>query len=160
MAGLWFEEFEDGMVIDHEWTRTITETDNRWFSLLTMNPQPLHIDAHAAAQTQFGRPIVNSLFTLGCMVGMSVNDTTLNTTVANLGMTDVKFPHPLFEGDTIHVRTTVLSKRDSASRPDDGIVTLRHECYNQDNVLCGTCDRAALMKKRPATGRPTRGTRP
>lgn len=152
MAGLWFEEFSDGMVIDHEWTRTITETDNRWFSLLTMNPQPLHIDAHAATKTEFGRPIVNSLFTLGCMVGMSVNDTTLNTTVANLGMTDVKFPHPLFEGDTIHVRTTVLSKRDSASRPDDGIVTFRHECYNQDDVLCGTCDRAALMRKRPGTG--------
>ena len=152
MAGLWFEDFENGMVFDHEWTRTITETDNRWFSLLTMNPQPLHIDAHAAARTEFGRPIVNSLFTLGCMVGMSVNDTTLNTTVANLGMTDVKFPHPLFEGDTIRVRTTVLSKRDSASRPDDGIVTFRHECYTQDDVLCGTCDRAALMRKRPGTG--------
>lgn len=152
MAGLWFEDFDNGMVFDHEWTRTITETDNRWFSLLTMNPQPLHIDAHAAARTEFGRPIVNSLFTLGCMVGMSVNDTTLNTTVANLGMTDVKFPHPLFEGDTIRVRTTVLSKRDSASRPDDGIVTFRHECYNQDDVLCGTCDRAALMRKRPGTG--------
>lgn len=152
MAGLWFEDFDNGMVFDHEWTRTITETDNRWFSLLTMNPQPLHIDAHAAARTEFGRPIVNSLFTLGCMVGMSVNDTTLNTTVANLGMTDVKFPHPLFEGDTIRVRTTVLSKRDSASRPDDGIVTFRHECYNQHDVLCGTCDRAALMRKRPGTG--------
>ncbi|CAM4122971.1 MaoC family dehydratase [Palleronia rufa] len=152
MAGLWFEDFDNGMVFDHEWTRTITETDNRWFSLLTMNPQPLHIDAHAAARTEFGRPIVNSLFTLGCMVGMSVHDTTLNTTVANLGMTDVKFPHPLFEGDTIRVRTTVLSKRDSASRPDDGIVTFRHECYNQDDVLCGTCDRAALMRKRPGTG--------
>ena len=101
MAGLWFEEFAVGMTFAHPWTRTITETDNRWFSLLTMNPQPLHIDAHAAAQTEFGRPVVNSLFTLGCLVGMTVNDTTLNTTVANLGMTDVTFPHPLFEGDTI-----------------------------------------------------------
>ena len=152
MAGLWFEDFEEGMVFDHPWTRTIAEADNRWFSLLTMNPQPFHIDAHAAAKTDFGRPLVNSLFTLGCMVGMSVNDTTFGTTVANLGMTDVRFPAPLFEGDTIHIRTTVIGKRESSSRPGDGIVTFRHECFNQDDVLCGTCDRAALMKKRPAEG--------
>lgn len=152
MPGLWFEDFSEGMVFDHEWTRTITEADNRWFSLLTMNPQPFHIDAHAASKTEFGRPLVNSLFTLGCMVGMSVNDTTLNTTVANLGMTDVKFPHPLFEGDTIRIRTTVLKTRESASRPDDGIVTFRHECFNQDNVLCGTCERSGLMRRRPANG--------
>jgi acyl dehydratase len=138
------------MVIDHEWTRTITEADNRWFSLLTMNPQPVHIDAHAAAESPWGRPLVNSLFTLGCMVGMTVNDTTFGTTVANLGMSEVKFPHPLFEGDTIRMRTTVLDKRESASRPGEGIVTLRHECFNQDGVLCGVCDRAALMRKRPA----------
>jgi acyl dehydratase len=150
MAGLWFEEFDEGMVIDHEWTRTITEADNRWFSLLTMNPQPVHIDAHAAAESPWGRPLVNSLFTLGCMVGMTVNDTTFGTTVANLGMSEVKFPHPLFEGDTIRMRTTVLDKRESASRPGEGIVTLRHECFNQDGVLCGVCDRAALMRKRPA----------
>ncbi|SPJ23916.1 MaoC family dehydratase [Palleronia abyssalis] len=151
MPGKYFEEFEDGQVFDHDWTRTITEADNRWFSLLTMNPQPLHIDAHyAATETDFGRPLVNSLFTLGLMVGMSVNDTTFRTTVANLGMTDVKFPHPLFEGDTVRIRTTVLSKRESRKRPDDGIVNFRHECFNQDGVLCGTCDRAALMRKRPA----------
>ncbi|RBI83336.1 MaoC family dehydratase [Rhodosalinus halophilus] len=150
MAGLWFEEFDEGMVFDHEWTRTITEADNRWFSLLTMNPQPVHIDAHAAAESPWGRPLVNSLFTLGCMVGMTVNDTTFGTTVANLGMSEVKFPHPLFEGDTIRMRTTVLDKRESASRPGEGIVTLRHECFNQDGVLCGVCDRAALMRKRPA----------
>lgn len=149
MPGMWFEDYEEGQVIDHEWTRTITEADNRWFSLLTMNPQPFHIDAHAAAQTEFKRPLVNSLFTLGCMVGMSVNDTTLNTTIANLGMEAVKFPHPLFEGDTIRIRTTVLGKRASSSRPGQGIVTLRHECFNQDDKLCGTCDRAALMKCRP-----------
>lgn len=149
MAGLWYEEFEEGMVFDHPWTRTLTEADNRWFSLLTMNPQPLHIDAHAAAKTVWGRPLVNSLFTLGCMVGMSVNDTTFGTTIANLGMTDVRFPHPLFEGDTIRIRTTVLGKRESRSRPGEGIVSLRHECFNQDGKLCGTCDRSALMMKRP-----------
>jgi len=151
MAGLWFEDFDNGMVFDHEWTRTITETDNRWFSLLTMNPQPLHIDAHAAARTEFGRPIVNSLFTLGCLVGMTVNDTTLGTTVANLGMTDVVFPHPLFEGDTLHVRTEVVGKRASKSRPDAGIVTFRHFAYNQDDKLVAQCDRAALMMKQPET---------
>ncbi|QFU08024.1 Bifunctional protein PaaZ [Rhodobacteraceae bacterium THAF1] len=149
MPGLYYEDFEDGQVFDHEWTRTITEADNRWFSLLTMNTQPLHIDAHYAANTEFKRPLVNSLFTLGLMVGMSVNDTTFRTTVANLGMTDVIFPHPLFEGDTIHVRTTVLRKRESAKRPEAGIVTFRHECFNQDDVLCGSCERAGLMKKRP-----------
>ena len=149
MPGMYYEDFEPGEVIDHEWTRTITEADNRWFSLLTMNPQPFHIDAHHAAETEFGKPLVNSLFTLGCMVGMSVNDTTFRTTVANLGMEKVAFPHPLFEGDTIVVRTTVLDKRESRSRPDDGIVTLRHECFNQEGILCGTCERAALMMKRP-----------
>ncbi len=149
MAGLWYEEFEEGMVFDHEWTRTISEADNRWFSLLTMNTQPVHIDAHAAAKSVWGRPLVNSLFTLGCMVGMTVNDTTFGTTIANLGMTDVKFPHPLFEGDTIKMRTTVIAKRESRSRPGEGIVTLRHECFNQDGALCGVCDRAALMMKRP-----------
>lgn len=149
MSGLWFEEFEEGMVFDHEWTRTITEADNRWFSLLTMNTQPVHIDAHAAARSVWGRPLVNSLFTLGLMVGMSVNDTTFGTTIANLGMSDVRFPHPLFEGDTIKIRTTVLSKRLSKSRPGEGIVNLRHEAFNQDGVLCGVCDRAALMMTRP-----------
>ena len=149
MAGLFFEDFRVGMTFDHPWTRTITDTDNRWFSLLTMNPQPLHIDAHAAAQTEFGRPIVNSLFTLGCLVGMTVNDTTFGTTVANLGMTDVTFPHPLFEGDTIHVTTEVIALRPSASRPGQGIVTFRHRCFNQDDKLCAICDRAALMKGRP-----------
>ncbi len=150
MSGLWYEEFEEGMVFDHAWTRTITETDNRWFSLLTMNPQPLHIDAHAAAKSVWGKPLVNSLFTLACMVGMTVNDTTFGTTLANLGMTDVTFPHPLFEGDTIKIKTTVVAKRESKSRPGEGIVTLRHECFNQDGTLCGSCERAALMMKRPA----------
>jgi acyl dehydratase len=149
MAGLWYEDFVTDMVFEHEWTRTITETDNRWFSLLTMNTQPVHISVAAAAKTVWKKPLVNSLFTLGCMVGMTVNDTTFGTTVANLGMTDVKFPHPLFEGDTIRMKTIVLGKRESKSRAGEGIVNLRHECYNQDDVLVGTCDRAALMMKRP-----------
>lgn len=149
MAGLWFEEFEPGRVFEHEWTRTITEADNKWFSLLTMNTQPVHIDNAAAARSVWKRPLVNSLFTLGLMVGMSVNDTTFGTTIANLGMTDVKFPHPLFEGDTIRIRTTVLAKRESRSRPGEGIVTLRHEALNQDGAVCGVCDRQALMMMRP-----------
>lgn len=149
MAGLWFEEFEPGHVFEHEWTRTITEADNKWFSLLTMNTQPVHIDNVAAARSVWKRPLVNSLFTLGLMVGMSVNDTTFGTTIANLGLTDVKFPHPLFEGDTIRIRTTVLGKRESKTRQGEGIVTLRHEALNQDGVVCGVCDRAALMLMRP-----------
>jgi acyl dehydratase len=149
MAGLWFEEFEDGMVFNHEWSRTITETDNMWFSLLTMNPQPLHIDAHYSAKSEWGKPLVNSLFTLGLMIGMSVNDTTFGTTLANLGMTDVQFPKPLFQGDTVKVRTTVRSKRLSKSRPNEGIVNFYHETINQDGVVCATCERAALMRKKP-----------
>ncbi|WP_173931554.1 MaoC family dehydratase [Chelativorans sp. Marseille-P2723] len=149
MAGLWFEDFEEGMVFEHEWTRTITETDNKWFSLLTMNPQPLHIDSHAATRSVWGRPLVNSLLTLGLMVGMSVHDTTLGTTVGNLGMSEVRFPHPLFEGDTIRVRTTVIAKRESRSRPGEGIVTFRHEALNQDDIVCGICERQALMMMRP-----------
>lgn len=149
MAGLWYEQFEPGHVFEHEWTRTITESDNKWFSLMTMNTQPVHIDNAAAARSVWKRPLVNSLFTLGLMVGMSVNDTTFGTTIANLGMSDVRFPHPLFEGDTIRIRTTVISKRESQSRPGEGIVTLRHEALNQDGVVCGICDRQALMMMRP-----------
>ena len=149
MPGQWFDEFEVGQVFEHEWTRTVTEFDNMQFSLMTMNPQPLHIDRHAAAETEFGQPLMNSLFTLGLMIGMSVNDTTLNTTVANLGMEAVKFPAPLFQGDTVRVRTTVLATRASKSRPSQGIVTLRHEMFKQDDTLVATCDRAALIKGNP-----------
>src|ERR1700723_414501 len=115
MPGLWFEEFSPGQIFEHPITRTVTEMDNMLFSTMTLNPQPLHIDFHFAAQTEFGKPLVNSLFTLGLMIGISVHDTTLRTTVGNLGMTDVKFPHPVFHGDTIRVRTTVLTKRESKS---------------------------------------------
>lgn len=151
MPGMWFEEFEEGMVIDHELRRELIETDNRWFTLLTMNTQPVHLDRHAAKETEFGKPLMNSLFTLGCLVGMTVTDTTLNTTVANLAMEKIRFPHPLFEGDSLRVRTTILGKRASRSRPGQGIVNFRHEGFNQDGVLCVTCERAGLMKMRPAS---------
>ena len=150
MAGLWFEQFEVGHVFDHAWSRTVTEMDNVLFSTMTMNPQPLHLDAHFAAQTEFGRPLVNSLFTLGLMIGMSVNDTTLGTTVANLGMSDVRFPKPVFHGDTLKVRTTVETKRESRSRPDAGIVEFTHRAFNQRGEEVAVCRRAALMRRRPA----------
>ncbi len=150
MAGLWFEQFQVGHVFDHPWSRTVTEMDNVLFSTMTMNPQPLHLDAHFAAQTEFGRPLVNSLFTLGLMIGMSVNDTTLGTTVANLGMSDVRFPKPVFHGDTLKVRTTVEAKRESRSRPDAGIVEFTHRAFNQRGEEVATCRRAALMRRRPA----------
>ncbi|MFC6689233.1 MaoC family dehydratase [Jhaorihella thermophila] len=153
MAGLWFEDFTPGMVIDHAITRTITETDNMLFCSMTYNPQPLHIDRHFAERTEFGRPLVNSLFTLGVMIGISVHETTLGTTIANLGMTDVTFSAPVFHGDTLRVRTTVAAVRNSGSRPDAGIVTFRHEAFNQDGVLVASCMRAAFMHKTPARKR-------
>ena len=149
MPGLYYEEFEVGRRFDHEWTRTVTEMDNVLYSTLTMNVQPLHIDRHFAATTEFGKPIVNSLFTLGLVIGMSVNDTTFRTTVANLGMSEINFPAPVFAGDTIHVRTTVLSKRESKSRPLAGIVEFEHVGLNQDDVVICTCKRAAFMHKKP-----------
>lgn len=151
MTGLYFEDFEDGMVFDHAIRRTVTEMDNTLFSCLTHNPQPLHIDwDYCRTQTEFGKPLLNSLFTLGLMIGISVNDTTLGTTIANLGMTEVRFPHPLFHGDTVHVRTTVIGKRESRSRPGAGIVEFQHEAFNQDDKLVAVCLRQAFMRMRPA----------
>lgn len=150
MAGLYFEEFEVGMRFDHAWTRTVTEMDNMMFSMLTMNPQPLHVDAHYAAKTEFGQPLVNSLFTLGLMIGMTVNDTTLGTTIANLGMSEVSFPKPVFQGDTLHVVTEVMALRPSKSRPEAGLVEFRHSALNQRNELVARCVRSAFMKRRPA----------
>jgi acyl dehydratase len=138
------------MVIDAEWTRTVTEADNVLFCGMTMNVQPLHLDAEFAKSTEFGRPLVNSLFTLGLMIGMSVHNLTMGTTVANLGMTEVAFPAPVFAGDTIRTRTTVIASRPSRSRPDAGIVTFRHQAFNQAGTLVATCDRQALMRRRPA----------
>lgn len=150
MAGLYFEEFQVGQVFNHPWGRTVTESDNMMFSCLTLNVQPLHIDFEFASRTEFGKPLVNSLFTLGLMIGMTVNDTTLGTTIANLGMSDVRFPKPLFHGDTIHVRTTVKSVRESASRPLAGIVEFEHEAVNQHQQVVAMCIRQALMHKRLA----------
>jgi acyl dehydratase len=150
-GGLWFEDFTPGLVIEHRLTRTVTQTDNILFSSLTLNPQPLHVDAHfCATETEWGRPLMNSLFTLGLMIGISVNDTTLGTTVGNLGMTDVTFPAPLFEGDTVRCSTEVVSARPSRSRPTQGIVELRHRAYKQDGTLVAQCTRQALMKRRPS----------
>jgi len=153
MAGLYYEDFEPGQVIAHAISRTVTEYDNMMFSCLTMNPQPLHIDRHFAAKTEFGQPLVNSLFTLGLMIGITVADTTLGTTIANLGMTDVRFPKPVFQGDSLHVQTAVVSKRDSKSRPDAGLVEFEHKAFNQDDVEVATCRRQALMRRRPTETR-------
>lgn len=150
MTGLWYEDFEVGRLYQHPITRTVTEADNILFSTLTHNAQPLHIDRHFAAQTEWGRPLMNSFFTLGLMVGISVNDLTLGTTIANLGMTEVKFPAPLFQGDTIHVTSRIVSMRESKSRPDAGIVEFDHRAFNQDDVLVAQCIRQAFMRKRPA----------
>ena len=149
MAGLYFEEFSVGQVIGHEIRRTVTEADNVWFCAATYNPAQIHIDAEYCAQTEFGKPLVNSIFTLGLVIGLSVQDTTLGTTVANLGMTEVKFPSPVFAGDTLRSVTTVLELRDSRSRPAQGIVTFRHEGFNQRGELVATCMRQALMHRRP-----------
>lgn len=149
MAGLYFEQFMPGMTFDHAVTRTVTEMDNMLFSMMTMNPQPLHIDAHFAAQSEFGKPLVNSLFTLGLMIGISVADTTLGTTIANLGMREVGFPKPVFQGDTLRVHTEVISARDSKSRPEAGIVEFRHSARNQNGDEVAFCFRSAFMKRCP-----------
>jgi acyl dehydratase len=149
MAGLYFEEFTVGRTFDHPWTRTVTEMDNVLYSSLTMNVQPLHLDEEFAKQTEFGQRIVNSLFTLGLMIGITVNDTTLGTTVANLGMTDVRFPKPVFHGDTLRVKSRVVSVRESKSRPEAGIVEFQHTALNQRGEVVAECTRQALMKKKP-----------
>jgi acyl dehydratase len=148
-GGLYFEDFLIGSTMNHRLTRTVTQMDNMLFSNMTLNPQPLHIDAHfCATETEWGKPLLNSLFTLGLMVGISVNDTTLGTTIANLGMNDVKFPAPLFEGDTIRCTTEILAKRESKSRPGAGIVEFLHRAFKQDGTLVAECRRQAFMLKR------------
>lgn len=150
MAGLYFEDFTVDRHFRHSLTRTVNEADNTMFSLMTMNPQPLHIDAHFAAGTEWGKPLFNSLMTLAIMIGMSVQDTTLGTTVGNLGMSDVRFPKPVFHGDTLRSETRVVSARESKSRPDVGIVEFEHHCFNQNGELVAVCRRAAMMWKRKA----------
>ena len=151
MQGLYYEDFEIGRLFEHALRRTVTEMDNTLFSCLTHNPQPLHIDHEFASQTEWGRPLVNSLFTLGLMIGISVGDTTFGTTIGNLGMTDVKFATPVFHGDTIRVTTEVVSKRESKSRADAGLVEFHHRAYNQRSELVAECRRQAFMHKRPAS---------
>ena len=148
-GGMYYEEFQVGKLYRHTLRRTVTQMDNIMFSCLTMNPQPLHIDRDFAARTEWGQPLMNSLFTLGLMIGISVNDLTLGTTIANLGMTDVKFPAPLFENETVSVTTEVVAKRESRSRPDAGIVDFDHKAYKQDGTLVAQCRRQAFMRKRP-----------
>jgi acyl dehydratase len=149
MAGLYFEEFAEGQVFEHAMSRTVTEMDNVLFSSLTMNPQPLHLDEEFAKKTEFGQRLVNSLFTLGLVIGISVGETTLGTTIANLGMSDVRFPKPVFHGDTLRVRTIVRAKRKSRSRPDAGIVEFEHQGVNQRGEIVAICQRAGLMMCRP-----------
>jgi len=149
MAGKLFEELSVGQVFQHQPGRTVTEADNILFSCLTMNPQPLHVDFHAAAKAEFGKPLVNSLFTLGVAVGLSVGDTTLGTTVGNLGFDKVDFPKPVFHGDTLNFTTEVLMRRESRSRGDVGIVEFLHKAFNQRGELVAECKRQAMMRKRP-----------
>ncbi len=149
MAGLYFEEFVIGQRFVHEIHRTVTDMDNMLFSSMTYNPAPIHIDYAYAATTEFGKPLVNSLFTLGLVIGLSVQDTTFGTTIGNLGMSETVFPAPVFAGDTIRAETEVKAVRESASRPTQGIVTFEHTGLNQRNeVICRTV-RSALMMKRP-----------
>jgi len=150
MPGLWFEQFTIGQRFVHEVRRTVTDADNILFSSLTFNPAAIHIDHAYAATTEFGRPLMNSLFTLGLVIGLSVQDTTFGTTVANLGMSETTFPKPVFAGDTIRAETEVLDLRPSASRPGQGIVTFRHTGRNQHGDAVVLTTRAALMLAKPA----------
>lgn len=150
VSGKWFEELSEGLVIHHVIRRTITESDNVTFTTMTMNPSWLHLDAdYAANETEFGQPLVNSLLTLGLVVGISVHETTLGTTVANLGFQTVEFPAPVFHGDTIRVETEVVASRVSSSRPTQGITTFEHRGFNQHDVLVCRAVRDALMHRRP-----------
>lgn len=151
MSGLYFEQFTVGQHFEHKVHRTVTETDNLLFSALTMNPAAIHLDAEYSKGTPFGKPLVNSVFTLGLLVGLSVYDTTFGTTVANLGWEEVKFPKPVFVGDTLRAQTTVVAVRESQSRKDTGIVTFEHRAFNQRNEEVASCRRAALMLKKPAS---------
>ena len=149
MAGLYFEEFTVGQVFRHQPGRTVTEADNVLFTTMTMNPQPLHLDAAFAAQTEFGQRLVNSLLTLGIAVGLSVGDTTLGTTVANLGFDKIEFPKPVFHGDTLYIETEIVDKRESRSRPDAGVVFFEHRATNQRQELVARIRRAGLMRRKP-----------
>jgi itaconyl-CoA hydratase len=151
MSGKYYEELEVGTLFRHSIGRTVTETDNVLFSSLTMNPQPLHLNEHFASTTQFGKRIVNGIFTMGLVVGLSVTELTDGTIVANLGYEKVNHPHPVYHGDTIYAETEVLDKRESKSRSDCGIIRLKQIGRNQDGVIVVELERTALFLKRPAT---------
>lgn len=148
MGGKYYEDLEVGMIIRHELGRTLTEMDNVLFSTLTMNPQPLHLNEDFASKTEFGRRIVNGIFTMGVVVGITVGDLTSGTIIANLGYESVKHPHPLFHGDTLYAETEVIAKRESKSRADAGIITLKHVGRNQHGDICIEFTRTALFLKR------------
>ena len=150
MTGLYYEQFEIGMEFNHSLTRTVTESDNLLFCALTHNPQPLHLDEEFSKGTEYGQRIVNSLFTLGLVIGVSVGDTTLGTTIGNLGMTDTRFANPVFHGDTIRSVTKVREKRISKSRPNAGLVIFEHYGFNQRDEEVAFCVRTAFMKRAPS----------
>ena len=150
VGGKWFDDLEIGQIFQHPIRRTLTETDNILFTSMTHNPAQLHLDAeYCKNETEFGRPLINSYFTLGLVVGISVGDTTLGTAVANLGTDKVRFPAPLFPGDTIRVETEIKALRESKSRPTQGIVTFQHRAYNQKDELVCICERTGLQHKKP-----------
>ena len=148
MSGKFFEELEIGMEFDHEPGRTVTETDNLLFTALTLNPQPLHLDAEFAKNSIHGQILVNSLFTISLVVGLSVGDTTLGTTIGNLGFDKTVFPNPVFIGDTIRVSSKVIAKRESRTKPDRGIVTFEHRGVNQRGEIVCQCERGAMMLRK------------
>ena len=150
MAGRYFDEWAVGDRIEHDLHRTVTETDNLLLTTLTHNPQPLHLDAEYAGATEFGRIVVNGLFTFSLMVGLSVGDTTLGTLVANLGYDAVKMPSPVFIGDTLRAETTIAELRESKSRPNAGLVVFEHKAFNQRGQLVCSCTRTALLQRKPA----------
>jgi acyl dehydratase len=150
MAGRYFDEWQVGETIAHAVTRTVTETDNVLVSALTHNPQPMHLDHEIAAASEFGKPLVNSIYTFGLMVGVSVSDTTLGTLVANLGYDRLVFPAPVFVGDTLRSESECIEVRESKSRPNAGIVTWEHRSFNQRDELVCKCSRSALLLKKPA----------
>src|SRR5262245_36443404 len=149
MQGLYLEELDVGRKFEHALPRTVPEKANPLLTCLTQTPAPVHLGHECARQSEWGKPLVNSIFTLGLMIGVSVNDTTIGTTVGNLGMTDVRFPKPVFHGDTLNFTTEVLMRRESASRGDVGIVEFLHKAFNQRGELVAECKRQAMMRKRP-----------
>ena len=152
VSGRWFEDLPVGFTVEHVTRRTVTETDNVLFTTMTMNPAPMHLDADYASRSEFGRPLVNSMFTVALVVGLSVPELTLGTIVAQLGMTDISFPAPVFPGDTIRVETEVVEARESKSRPEAGIVVFEHRAYNQRDELVCRARRTGLMHRRPSAG--------